>query len=127
MGALRTVLVAMGALALSAGGVAGQDGGGRIDWGLLKTPDPVGAYAKGYQLGQRMAADRAAQARADAEAGQRAAESDQALRDRQLQADRAKEAGRLIASGRCGDARAYALDEGDLDLATRVTALCSGK
>ena len=116
MGDLRTALVAIGVFVLSASGAAGQEGGGYIDWGMLKTPDPAGAYTRGYELGQRMAADRAAQARADAEGAERAAG-----------AARAKEAGRLIASGRCADARAYALGEGDLDLATRVTAFCAGK
>jgi hypothetical protein len=38
---------------------------------------------------------------------------------------RAKEAGRLIASGHCDDARTYALDQGDFDLASRVVSFCA--
>lgn len=36
-----------------------------------------------------------------------------------------KTVGQLIADGKCGDARLYALRSGDLDLAERVTRLCA--
>ena len=131
MDGVRIGVAAVAAFALAAGSSIAQERFGGLDWGLLKTPDFAGDYVRGYEQGQRLAADRAAaqaaQAKAGAETAQRAVDAERAARERLEGLDRAREAGRLIAAGRCPDARAYALGEGDLDLATRVTVFCAGK
>jgi hypothetical protein len=109
MHVVRIGLCTLAALAVVVGHTAAQERSGGLDWSLLRTPDYAGAYTKGYELGQRLAADRAA------------------ARDKQRREDRARAVGRLIAANRCDDARAYALGEGDLELAGRVSAYCTGK
>jgi regulator of protease activity HflC (stomatin/prohibitin superfamily) len=100
-----------------------------IDWGLLQPPPNfMDSYTKGYELARKMAADRAAAqaAQQQAEADRQDAEATRAkARDAEEQRQtRARSAGRLIADGKCQDARSYALTEGDLDLALQVAKLC---
>jgi hypothetical protein len=121
MDVLRTAVIAI-ALTACAGRATAQ---AAINWGSLKTPDFFDSYMKGYEQGQRLAAARAAQARDNAQAAQNLADADRVARERQRAGDRASMAGGLIASGHCSSARAYALYEGDFDLATRVTAFCA--
>jgi hypothetical protein len=85
--------------------------GSAVDWGLLQpTPNFLDSYTRGFDQGRRIAADRAAA---------------RAARDTEQQRRvRAQAAGRMIADGKCQDARSYALLEGDLDLALQVARLC---
>ena len=46
------------------------------------------------------------------------------MMDERRQKARNAEVGKLIAAGRCADARSYALTAGDLDLAQRVASFC---
>lgn len=103
-----------------------------IDWGLLQQPpNLIDSYTRGYEVGRRMAADRAAArsaqaAEQQAEAQRQDAEVSRAMarnaeQQRQM---RAQAAGRMIADGKCQDARSYALAEGDLDLALQAAKLC---
>jgi hypothetical protein len=117
----RIMAAALAVLSASASAAAAEG----IDWGLLQPPPNfVDSYQHGYELGRKMAAERTAerQAAADqlhAEAA-RAAEQDA----ERLKQARAQSAGRMIAADRCQEARSYALDQGDLDLALQVAKLC---
>lgn len=87
------------------------------------TYDP-NAYSRAYQNGwnqtQQMmdSINRARQQKAIAEQ-QRQAQVADAER-----AERARQAGAMIAAGNCADAKRYALNAGDFDLAGKVDAAC---
>jgi ATPase subunit of ABC transporter with duplicated ATPase domains len=106
--------------------------GSAIDWSLLQQPPNfLESYTHGYDQGRKIAADRAAAraaqaAELQAEAERRDAETSRTTaRDAEQQRqERVRAAGRMIADGKCPDARAYALTEGDLDLAVQVAKLC---
>jgi hypothetical protein len=57
----------LGVFAVCATGVGAQaQSGVDINWGLLRTPDYAGDYARAYQQGQRVAAERAPREEANA-------------------------------------------------------------
>ena len=61
-------LFIIGMFVMSAGGAAAQSSSGvNINWGLLKTPDHAGDYARAYQQGQRVEAGRGSGEMASAE------------------------------------------------------------
>jgi len=62
-----------------------------------------------------------------AAAAERAQAAQNELQNEQDQRVRSIEAGRLIAAGHCDEARANALNSGDLSLAAQVAALCPAK
>lgn len=112
----------------AAGGAPCQAIGQGVDFTPLShPPDYAGSYANGYAQGRQMAADRAARQQAQAAAQQDAEARAAAARDYQNARKRASEAGRLIAAGRCDDARTLALNDGDFELASRVTSFCAAK
>jgi hypothetical protein len=115
---------ALAVIAAAATSVAnGSEAGSAIDWGLLQpTPNLLDSYTRGFDQGRKIAAAPAAQ---QAAAERRDAETTGAMAraDQQRQV-RARAAGRMIADGKCQDARTYALLEGDLDLALQVAKLC---
>ena len=80
--------------------------------------------AQGAQAQAQAAALVAARARAVAEqqAAAAKAQADNAAQQRQF---RAQNAGQLVAAGKCDEARAYALSEGDFPLADQVAHACS--
>jgi hypothetical protein len=122
MGLRRAALAVIAAAATTV--ASESQAGSAIDWGLLQpTPNLLDSYTRGFDQGRKIAAARAAQ---QAEAGRREAETTGAMArdaDQQRQV-RARAAGRMIADGKCRDARSYALLEGDLDLALQVAKLC---
>lgn len=96
------------------------------NFGLLRTPDFAGNFANAYEQGQRVAAERAREQRARAEALRENEDRAAAWREAEDRKMRSINAGQLIAAGHCDEARAGALNSGDLDLAAHVAALCPG-
>jgi regulator of protease activity HflC (stomatin/prohibitin superfamily) len=63
------------------------------------------------------------QAQAEAQREQQAADEARAEQERRAAIN--QHAGHLIADGHCSEARAYALNEGDFELAHQVDSLCA--
>ncbi len=93
------------------------------DPSLPQTPGSVKSYVNGYVFGQRIAAQREA-----------IQQQEEAAREQfRLQADRlrqrdhdehAAQAGKMIAVGKCSEARRMAVINGDLALAKQIDGLC---
>lgn len=74
-----------------------------------------------FQANLRAQAQARTQQREEEAAARDQATIDSAVQQSQL---RAQNAGKLIAANKCDEAKTYALNEGDLPLATQVAALC---
>lgn len=100
-----------------------------VDWSLLQQPQApqpsiMESYALGQQIAARRAEARAAEQQSQALAAQQASqEHDQATAD--LERETRIAVGKLLAAGRCDEARSMALFDGQIDLAKQVVDYCA--
>lgn len=95
----------------------------QVDPSLLQTPGFTRSYVNGYMFGQRIAAEREAiQQQQDAAREQIRLDAERlAQRDRK---EHATQAEKMIASGKCPEAKQMALLNGDLALVKRIDGVC---